>query len=76
MILKINEGVTSYLYESTYKIEIMSVGNPKKFKKLEKFKEVLKEEQKEELSRVYKDKNHEVKKALGFKTDKDKSKLT
>ncbi|WP_190810720.1 hypothetical protein [Flagellimonas sp. S3867] len=54
----------------------MSTGNPQKFKKLEKFKKVLKEEKKEELSKVYKDKNHEVKKALGFKTDKDKSKLT
>ncbi len=54
----------------------MSTGNPKKFKKLEKFKEVLKGEKKEEISRVYKDKNHEVKKALAFKTDKDKPKLT
>ncbi|WP_420321240.1 hypothetical protein [Flagellimonas sp.] len=53
----------------------MSAGNPKKFKKLEKFKAVLQEDQKEELSKVYKDKNHEVKKALGFKTDKDKPKL-
>ncbi|UII81218.1 hypothetical protein [Flagellimonas sp. CMM7] len=54
----------------------MSTGNPKKFKNLEKFKGVLKEEKKEEVTRVYKDKNHEVKKALAFKTDKDKPKLT
>lgn len=54
----------------------MSTGNPKKFKKLEKFKGVLKEEKKEEVAKVYKDKNHEVKKALAFKTDKDKPKLT
>lgn len=54
----------------------MSTGNPKKFENLEKLKEVLKEEENEELSKVYKDKNHEVKKALGFKTDRDKSKLT
>lgn len=51
----------------------MSTGNPKKFKNLEKFKGVLKEE-KEEVTRVYKDKNYEVKKALAFKTDKDKPK--
>ena len=54
----------------------MSTGNPQKFKNLEKYKKILKEEEKEELSKVYKDKNHEVKKALGFKTDKDKPKLT
>ncbi|MEM7484250.1 MAG: hypothetical protein AAF348_03490 [Bacteroidota bacterium] len=53
----------------------MSAGNPKKLKNLEKFKSVLKEE-KEEVTKVYKDKNHEVKKALSFKTDKDKPKLT
>lgn len=54
----------------------MSTGKPQKFKNLEKFKEVLKEDKKEELSKVYKDKNHEAKKALRFKTDRDKSKLT
>ncbi|WP_298792161.1 hypothetical protein [uncultured Allomuricauda sp.] len=54
----------------------MSTGNPKKFENLEKLKKVLKEEENEELSKVYKDKNHEVKKALRFKTDRDKSKLT
>lgn len=54
----------------------MSTGNPKKFKKFEKLKEVLKEGQKEEIGKVYKDKNHEVKKALAFKTDRDKPKLT
>lgn len=54
----------------------MSSGNPKKFDKLGKMKQALTEEQKNEVTRVYKDKNSEVKKALNFKTDKDKSKLT
>ncbi len=57
------------------KIDAMSTGNPKRLKNLEKFKSVLKEEKKE-VTKVYKDKNHEVKKALSFKTDKDKPKLT
>lgn len=57
-------------------MNIMSTGNPKKFENLEKLKKVLKEEENEELSKVYKDKNHEVKKALRFKTDRGKSKLT
>ncbi len=43
-------------------------------KKLEKFKSILKEE-KEEMTKIYK-KNHEVKKALSFKTDNNKPKLT
>ncbi|AWX44869.1 hypothetical protein HME9304_01874 [Flagellimonas maritima] len=44
-------------------------------KKLEKFKSILKEE-KEEMTKIYKNKNHEVKKALSFKTDNNKPKLT
>lgn len=59
----------------------MSVGNPKKFEGLSKFKKALnqsktKPEPGSELSKVYKDKNYEVKKALRFKTDADRSKLT
>jgi hypothetical protein len=33
------------------------------------------QETKEEIVRIYKDKNYETKKALGFKTDADKPKL-
>lgn len=54
--------------------KIMSIGNPKKFKKLEKLKTVLNEEGQDEISRVHKDKNHKVKKELAFKTDRDKPK--
>ena len=57
----------------------MSIGNPKRFEGLSKYKKALdqsKVESKSEQAKVYKDKNHEVKKALHFKTDKDKSKLT
>ena len=57
----------------------MSVGNPKKFEGLSKIKKALdqsKAESKDALSKIYKDKNYEVKKALHFKTDADRSKLT
>ncbi len=52
----------------------MSIGNPRKFKKLEKLKTVLNDEEQDEISRVHKDKNHKVKKELAFKTDRDKPK--
>ncbi|MBU2997765.1 hypothetical protein KO500_15045 [Cellulophaga baltica] len=34
------------------------------------------EEKEEDITRLYKDKNHRVKKELSFKTPKDKPKLT
>lgn len=57
----------------------MSVGNPKKFEKLSKIKNVVKQvdgDTKGEVTKVYKDKNYEAKRALRFKTDNNKSKLT
>ena len=56
----------------------MSIGNLKKFEDLSKLKQTLKQGESEtgnDVTKVYKDKNYEVKKALKFKTDKDKSKL-
>ena len=56
----------------------MSVGNPKKFKALSKFEELVKQptdETQGDVTKVYKDKNYEVKKALRFKTDNNRSKL-
>ena len=56
----------------------MSIGNPKKFEDFSKLKQTLKQGESEtgnDVTKVYKDKNYEVKKALKFKTDKDKSKL-
>lgn len=56
----------------------MSIGNPKRFEKLSKLKDTLKQGKSEtgdDVAKVYKDQNYEVKKALKFKTDKDKSKL-
>ena len=56
----------------------MSIGNPKKFEDLSKLKQTLKQGESEtgnDVTKVYKDKNYEVKKALKFKTDNDKSKL-
>tara|TARA_R110000868_G_scaffold158589_4_gene386833 strand:- start:35916 stop:36080 length:165 start_codon:yes stop_codon:yes gene_type:complete len=41
--------------------------------KLPKNEDILKKES--DVARLYKDKNYKVKKALSFKTDKDKSKL-
>jgi len=57
----------------------MSVGNPKKYDKLLKLKEGLapnSSETEDDVTQVYKDPNHRVKKALQFKSGKDKSKLT
>ncbi|WP_350284500.1 hypothetical protein [uncultured Croceitalea sp.] len=57
----------------------MSVKNPKKFEKLSELKNVIlakKSETGDTITKVYKDKNHEVKKALRFKTDADRTKLT
>lgn len=56
----------------------MSVGNPKKFEKLSKLKETIvtgKSETGDTVTKVCKDQNHEVKKALQFKTKKNDSKL-
>ena len=56
----------------------MSIGNPKKFEKLSKFKNAKKlrdGETENDVTKVYMDKHHEMKKALKFKTEKDKSKL-
>ncbi|WP_157832794.1 hypothetical protein [Croceivirga radicis] len=55
----------------------MSTGKPKKFENLEKLSKALEnvQSQEENLTRVYKDKNAAVKKALHFKTKKDQSKL-
>ena len=55
----------------------MSAGKPKKFENLEKLSKALDnvQRQEENLARVYKDKNAEVKKALHFKTKKNQSKL-
>ena len=52
----------------------MSVGNPKKFDKLSKLKETIvagKSETGDGVTKVYKDQNHKVKKALRFKTKKN-----
>ncbi|NNC34482.1 MAG: hypothetical protein HKP24_09905 [Croceitalea sp.] len=57
----------------------MSVGNPKRFEKFSKLKKQEKKESKETgnvVARLYKDKNYETKKALKFKTDADRSKLS
>ena len=56
----------------------MSVGNPKKFEGLSKFKKALdqmEEVPKEGVAKVYKDKNYEAKKALRFQVDNNESKL-
>lgn len=56
----------------------MSIGNPKKFEKLSKLKNTMKLGESEtgnDVAKVYKDQNYEVKKALKFKTDKGQSKL-
>ena len=50
----------------------MSVGNPKKFEKLSKLKETIvpsTSETGDTVTKLYKDPNHKVKKALSFKTD-------
>ncbi|MEL6917374.1 MAG: hypothetical protein AAFO99_06555 [Bacteroidota bacterium] len=57
----------------------MSIGNPKKFKIVEKLRESklkneLSETPLDDISRVHKDKNHRVKKELSF-TKNNKSKL-
>lgn len=54
----------------------MSTGKPMKFKNLEKLHKTVTATEKPEVTKVYKDKNHKVKKALAFKTDKDKPRLT
>lgn len=56
----------------------MSLGNPKKFEKLSKLKNTIKlgeSETGDDVAKVYKDKNHETKKALKFKTNKNSSRL-
>ncbi|MEM8764162.1 MAG: hypothetical protein AAGD88_10145 [Bacteroidota bacterium] len=53
----------------------MSVGNPKKFDKLKAMAKAVEESAEESTARVYKRKNQNVKKALGFKTDEDKPQL-
>lgn len=54
----------------------MSVGNPKKFEDLSKLKKaIIPSENKGDVAKVYKNKNHEVKKALKFKTSNSKAKL-
>ncbi|MDT0605892.1 hypothetical protein [Croceitalea rosinachiae] len=56
----------------------MGIGNPKRFEKRSRLKNILpqgKSETGEGVTKVYKDKNHEVKKALKFKTTTDKAKL-
>jgi len=56
----------------------MSVGNPKKFKNLSKLDNAIRQANnatQDDIARVYKDKNYEVKKALKFKSGTNKSKL-
>ena len=57
----------------------MSVGNPKKYDKLLKLKQDIAPNSsgtEDDVTQVYKDPNHRVKKALKFKSGKDRSKLT
>jgi hypothetical protein len=57
----------------------MSVGNPKRFEKFSKIKKQVKVESNEtgdDVAKVYKDQNYEAKKALKFKTDANRSKLS
>ncbi len=56
----------------------MSVGNPKKFDKFSKVVLDVGKKPKEtgdDVTKVYKDPKHKLKKALKFKTDDDKPKL-
>lgn len=56
----------------------MSIRNPNRFEKLSKLKDTMKQGKSEtgdDVAKVYKDQDYEVKKALKFKTDRDKSKL-
>jgi len=56
----------------------MSIGNPKRFDKLSKVVLDVEDKDREtgnDVTKVYKDPKHEMKKALKFKTDNDKSKL-
>ncbi len=59
----------------------MSVGNPKKLDLAKKLTAVASKNEnsqvpKEDVTRVYKDKNHRIKRELSFRTKKDKPKLT
>ncbi len=56
---------------------MMSIGNPKKYGKLLKLKNIVKTGESEtgdDVTKLYKDPNYQIKKELKFKTDKDKTK--
>ncbi len=72
-INEINVVKKSYKIKPT-KFKSMSNKNPQRFKKMDNVIENLKSG-KEEVSKVYKRKNHEVKKELNFRTDDDKPQL-
>ncbi|WP_155600053.1 hypothetical protein [Zobellia amurskyensis] len=58
----------------------MSIGVPKKFKVLKEIKEdveaIVKNEEKDDVARLYKNKASRISKELSFKTKNNKSKLT
>lgn len=75
IVYKINPPQKEFYKKITTKLKTMSVGNPKKFDKLKAMAKAVEESAEESTARVYKRKNQNVKKALGFKTDEDKPQL-